>query len=202
MREGKGIAQAASAARSQPLPSWESVEPDNGSGEEDQAWVTTYIDTLTLLLTLFVMLLAFANYDPKTYEQVTSALSEEAGGGVAAKAGSGGQTPAVGKRDDGDDSKAIAEGLSRALAENGMGEGASVTVEKGRVTLALRERVLFSSVFKLVFERKSRKTGYFSCYCGDRMSTSSSNLLRIMGESRCSSQRSSLHAEKLTAAGH
>ena len=54
-------------------------EPDI---KEQEAWLITYADAITLLMAFFVMLLTFAEYDMPAYQEAAAAIKDEVGGGV------------------------------------------------------------------------------------------------------------------------
>lgn len=48
--------------------------------EEQEDWLTTFADAITLLMAFFVMLLTFAEFDIPAYEELTSAVAANIGG--------------------------------------------------------------------------------------------------------------------------
>ena len=48
--------------------------------ENDESWMATFADTVTLLMAFFVMLLTFTEFDMPAYEEMTSAISTAVGG--------------------------------------------------------------------------------------------------------------------------
>lgn len=48
--------------------------------EPADAWVMTYMDLITLMLTLFVLLLSYSQGSSTGYQQVTRAMAEATGG--------------------------------------------------------------------------------------------------------------------------
>ena len=54
-------------------------EPDI---KEQEDWLITYADAITLLMAFFVMLLTFAEYDIPAYQEAAAAIKEEVGGVV------------------------------------------------------------------------------------------------------------------------
>ena len=47
---------------------------------EDESWLLTYADAITLLMAFFVMILNFAEYDMPAFEAASAAIKEELGG--------------------------------------------------------------------------------------------------------------------------
>lgn len=52
---------------------------DNIEEDEDQDWLVTYADAITLLLAFFIMLVSFSKIDLPTYEQVAAGIRNEIG---------------------------------------------------------------------------------------------------------------------------
>lgn len=50
------------------------AEEGRGAAQGISLWMTTYSDMVTLLLTFFVMLFAFADIDKAKYEQIAESL--------------------------------------------------------------------------------------------------------------------------------
>ena len=57
-------------------------EPPQPDIKEQEDWLVTYADAITLLMAFFVMLLTFAEYDMPAYQEAAAAIKEEVGGGV------------------------------------------------------------------------------------------------------------------------
>ena len=49
--------------------------------QEEQGWLTTYADAITLLMAFFVMLLTFAEFDVPAYQEAASAIKNNIGDG-------------------------------------------------------------------------------------------------------------------------
>ncbi|MBT3359816.1 MAG: OmpA family protein [Rhodospirillales bacterium] len=56
--------------------------PPKAPPEEDQAWLLTYADTVTLLMAFFVMLVSFSKIDIPLYEKVAAGIKNELGKGT------------------------------------------------------------------------------------------------------------------------
>ncbi len=57
------------------MPRWRNDRDD----EEDEAWLATYADAITLLMAFFVMLVSFSKIDIPTFEQVAAGIKNEIG---------------------------------------------------------------------------------------------------------------------------
>lgn len=121
-------------ARRTPLPWAQTHDPrPDSSYEDDNAWVFTYIDMLTLILTLFVVMLAYAKTDAEEYRELSEAVSREMGKVVQPEA------PPVSQEE------ALAEQLSRTIAQQGLGENVEVLTQAGSIELRLKESILFAT---------------------------------------------------------
>lgn len=111
----------------------EAFRPPDSRAEDDNAWILTYIDVLTLLLTLFVVMLAYAKTDAEKYRQLSEAVSREMGHV---------ERPVA---------KPVSEEerLFRELATNirqqGMANNVEVLTKRGTVELRMKESILFPS---------------------------------------------------------
>lgn len=122
----------------QKMVAWQDEVTRHRDSEEDNAWLITYLDMMTLLLTLFVVMLAYSTFDPDKFTRLKQELSEESG--KAAK------TPAK-KTDEAnpDPAEQLAQRLARQLVRAGLGDAVKMEVEDRRLTLQMQEKILFSS---------------------------------------------------------
>ncbi len=126
-----------------------------GEDEGEHSWVLAYIDLLTILLTLFIMLLVYARFDGERLEMVTQALANTKAGSqqespfqidrelddIAPQTDKPGeQSPDLQKK-----LNALADKLQQDIAKTGLLDNADIGIEKGRVTLQLGEKILFAS---------------------------------------------------------
>ncbi len=58
------------------MPQWKQPPDDD---EEDQSWLATYADAITLLMAFFVMLVSFSKIDIPAFEQVAAGIKNEIG---------------------------------------------------------------------------------------------------------------------------
>lgn len=121
-------------ARRTPLPWAQTHDPrPDSTYEDDNAWVFTYIDMLTLMLTMFVVMLSYAKTDAEEYRELSEAVSREMGKVVQPEA------PPVSQE------QALAEQLSRTIAQQGLGENVEVLTQAGSIELRLKESILFAT---------------------------------------------------------
>lgn len=129
------------------------VEVDEGGGDEGSpAWMATFADLCTLLLTFFVLLLSFAEMDVTEFKQMLGSVRDAFGvqfetvGSYQAQASSpvslDGRAPAEdGESDETDVEADIAE-MIQAM---GLEDEVDVEADTGGITVRIRERVLFGS---------------------------------------------------------
>ena len=101
----------------------------------DEEWMLTYMDTVTLLVTLFVMILSFANFDKAKFDEFTHGMS-------LAKYGAGILMGTIGTRDFSGDVK-IAEPLPMTAPVSSGPEAASQTEDRPESELlaTLQEKI-------------------------------------------------------------
>lgn len=116
---------------------------------DDESWMLTYTDVVTLLLTLFVMLFLLANLDDEGYTSFTKALSEAAGGDPPTSSqirhveniedvaeASDSLIPA--------DSSAVVDNIRSQIADEGLEDLLSLDVIENSVSLQIKDNVLYS----------------------------------------------------------
>lgn len=101
--------------------------------EEESAWVLTYIDILTLLLTMFVVMLAYAKTDAERYRELSEAVSAEMGQELPFI-----EVPRAPEMQ-------LAEQIGENIRRQGMLESVDVLTAAGKVELRIRENILFES---------------------------------------------------------
>ena len=120
------------------------------STEDDvntNAWMDTYADTVTLLLTFFILLYSIASVDSQKLSELSEAMKESLSGSakiseieniedLKAAAGSG-----AGKTDYED----LAEKLNEIIEANGLTEVIKIREEDKGIVLQLDETILFDS---------------------------------------------------------
>lgn len=117
---------------------WQDDVTRRGGGEEDMAWLITYLDMMTLLLTLFVVMLAYSTFQPDKFSRLKESLSEEI---------SKESKPAPKKPDDArpDPVEQLAQRLAQQLGQAGLSDAVKMDVEDRRLTLQMQEKILFAS---------------------------------------------------------
>jgi chemotaxis protein MotB len=115
-------------------------------------WMLTYMDTVTLLVTLFVLLLSFSTINAEKFDSVANALSlKKYGKGILTGKVVPIQKPAEfpPKPEEpaapADKAADLAEGLRSELADQGLTDLVEMTVHENVVDLQLNESVLFQT---------------------------------------------------------
>ncbi len=62
------------------MASKQKIAPPQDEGSDDQAWLTSYADLMTLVACFFILMMAFANYDPKGFKRKTKEVAEHFSG--------------------------------------------------------------------------------------------------------------------------
>lgn len=122
----------------QKMVAWQDEITRRGEGEEDTAWLITYLDMMTLLLTLFVVMLAYSTFQPDKFTRLEEGLSEEIAG--TAKAAVKEPADAVP-----DPVAELAQRLGQQLVKDGLADAVKMELEDRRLTLQLQEKILFPS---------------------------------------------------------
>lgn len=102
--------------------------------QDEDSWVITYIDVITLLLTMFVMLLAYASQNQYKFTEVQDSLK-----GVVSR-------PAKDKT--GTEKQIIEEKIkqfSSRLQQEQLTEDVSIHFEEGKLVIQFGEKILFAS---------------------------------------------------------
>lgn len=126
--------------------------PRRAAHDEGDDWMLTYTDVVTLLITLFVMLLSYAIMNEEKYRRVASALSSAVRGpqaiSIAPLPGGATEEPAAARspddaKDDDGRSRAVADDLRKGIAGLGLADQVGVEVRKNQVQLDIKASVLF-----------------------------------------------------------
>lgn len=127
-----------------PPPRWEDEPlPDDADG----GWLIVYLDVMTLMLCLFVMLLAYASYSAEEYEALARALSRAASAAqevateepLAARPAR--QLPVDPAGDPA--TRKLRAQFRQALRDQGLQESVDLLVSANQVNLQINERILF-----------------------------------------------------------
>jgi chemotaxis protein MotB len=120
------------------------------SRQEDEAWVLTYIDVLTLLLTLFVVLLYLAKNDATKFHQFSDSVGLELGAAprqpnIIPDIHTGLPSKPAPRRDAKTAVENLGEQLLANIKEQGLDDSMAVMVSKSQVELRINENILFGS---------------------------------------------------------
>lgn len=131
--------------------------PPAEKGERLEEWMLTYMDTVTLLVTLFVLILSFASISEEKFNALVEGLRLDKYGpgimtgstGVMDMPGiaTGGSLPTDRPAAKPDDKSNVetTERLEALLAERGLSDLVQVKLQEGLINLQLQENVLFPS---------------------------------------------------------
>ena len=113
-----------------PLPNESSDENLNS----DNSWILIYIDLMTLLLTMFVLMLSYAKTDIDKYRSASEAIAKEVGQNAITV------NPGVLSKE-----SVLSQQLYKSIAETGMLDNIDVLMKQGSVELRMKEKILFES---------------------------------------------------------
>lgn len=126
---------------------------NKGSGLSGEEWLTTYSDTITLLLTFFVLLYSMSTVDANKFRQIASSLqsvlSGQGSNSILNFNTSQGEVPIVGERVQSGDKngavmkKSMYEEVVKYVNESKMKDKVQVLKDGRGVVLRLKENVLF-----------------------------------------------------------
>ncbi len=102
-------------------------------GEDDNAWLLTYLDMLTLLLTMFVVLLSYAKNDAERYRRLSHAVAQEMRQMVR---------PAPEQKSE---EERLAEQMNRTIVQQKIGDNVEVLARSGSVELRVKDKILFDT---------------------------------------------------------
>jgi chemotaxis protein MotB len=127
-------------------PVWEVEEfPRDDDGK---SWLIIYLDVMTLMLSVFVLMLAYSTYSPEEYKVLTKSLSQpvavqgEVDDVIEEKlqreeTRAAIEEPAEVETDD------LQEQYRQALLDQDLEESVDVTITSNQINLQIRERILF-----------------------------------------------------------
>ncbi|MDF1527803.1 MAG: OmpA family protein [Sedimenticola sp.] len=129
-----------------PPPQWEDEPlPDDSDG----GWLIIYLDVMTLMLSLFVLLLAYSTYSDEDYQTLTRTLSNPVAvrGEVTAPVEPvlqlKEQEAAIDKPAEIEAEQQLEEQFRSALKSQGLADSIEVTVSANQVNIQIRESILF-----------------------------------------------------------
>lgn len=133
----------------------ETFGPVRMKGERLEEWMLTYMDTVTLLVTLFVLILSFASMDEDRYNALVEGLRlDKYSAGILIGSKGVMQMPAVKQTPlpvaeepvaDEEPDAGISEQLEDMIAERGLDDQVAIKFSKDLIDLQLQEGVLFPS---------------------------------------------------------
>lgn len=125
---------------------------------DTDSWINTYADTITLLLTFFVMLYAFSNVDAERFKSVAVALQSVLTGTSETETilnfgDAAGEIPVVGNPDQlnnhdikpGENIEQTIEGLKGYIEENGMKDYIDIKEDSRGYIFEIKDKILFES---------------------------------------------------------
>ena len=74
------IPEAPPIIRSKIKPSKSSLDVSSGDSSDDSIWLTSYADLMTLIACFFILLVAFANFDPQSFSRKSTEMSKHFSG--------------------------------------------------------------------------------------------------------------------------
>ena len=147
-RAGRGSRQGNFDPKTAPAP---------GSAEQGEEWLIAYVDLITLLLALFVLLLSFATLNESKFRELAQSLSSVMRGGVPLvrlPVAIETDLPAGGPR--AADAEEVARELRDKFAEQGISSLVLVEAVGDKVRLEIRDDVLFPVASAEVSERGAK----------------------------------------------
>ena len=136
----------------------------NGAQGPGEEWMLTYMDTVTLLVTLFVMILSFANFDKTTFERFTDSMSlAKYGAGIMVGGFGLRESQHVPKSSDvdtimppktaedtsapprADQESGFFDDVAGHIADQGLEDSVSIQRHEGTIELQINEAILFPS---------------------------------------------------------
>lgn len=124
---------------------------------DTNSWLATYSDTITLLLTFFVLLYASSNADAVKFKGISAALQTvftgQASNEVLDFNVSGGEVPVVGSDNkvdgkefsDGENVEETVEGLKGYIKKNGMEEYMEIKADTRGYLFEIKDKILFET---------------------------------------------------------
>ena len=124
--------------RHEKVAAWQDGITRPQEGEEDTAWLITYLDMLTLLLSLLVVMLSFSVFKPDKFTEAKDPAKTE----VSNEPGAAAPKPADARPDP---ARQLAERLAGQLGKSGLQDLVKMDIEDSRLTLQIQEKILFPS---------------------------------------------------------
>ena len=119
--------------------------------ENEERWLLTYADLITLLMAFFCILFAMANVDAVKFREVAQSMNRALGGGAISGGGSGGISTGGGAPSQivslrqNNDLKSIMKLIREYAAKKGISKSVKTTLTENGLVVSLAESVLFDS---------------------------------------------------------
>lgn len=124
-------------------------------GIDPNAWLATYSDTITLLMTFFVLLYSFSTIDANKFKLISSALqsvfSKQSGKSILQLNANNGELPMVGipiqttNIPGGNESDQMKENMEMFIEQNNLEDVVEIKVDSRGYIFELKEKILFES---------------------------------------------------------
>lgn len=127
----------------------------NNSGGMGNDWINTYADTITLLLTFFILMYSFSTIDAKKFKQIATAfqsvLDGDAGKTILSYDMKDGNAPIVGENIEGKekskeiDMKSMYNKVQDIINKNKLNASVQIKRDNRGVIIELKDKILFES---------------------------------------------------------
>ena len=114
---------------------------NNDSG--GSTWLDTYADTITLLLTFFVLLYSMSSLDSEKLKQLSNAFNEVMSGKSADSILVGGESPVEDMIENGGSQVETYEEIQKFVEENDLSATVEITSDERGIILQLKDSILF-----------------------------------------------------------
>lgn len=120
--------------------------------ENNERWLLTYSDLITLLMIFFVIMYSMSNVDAEKYKQLSQSLNSAFGGSSGVIEGGNSKIEPVVEPGSNDldtlqnaKFKKIGEEIQKYLNENGMANSVSLRVQDRGLVISLKDTILFDT---------------------------------------------------------
>lgn len=122
---------------------------DSGSGLSGNEWLQTYSDTVTLLLTFFILLYSFSSVNSTKLKQISvamqSVLQGTSGDSIFDNSMGNGNVPLVGDNEGTDVKQDLYDQVKKIITKNKLESKVQIKKDPKGVNIELRDNVLFES---------------------------------------------------------
>ncbi len=119
--------------------------------ENNERWLLTYSDLITLLMIFFVIMYSMSNVDAEKYKQLSQSLNSAFGGSSGVIEGGNSKIEPVVEPGSNDldnlqnGFKKVGEEIQKYLNENGMANSVSLRVQDRGLVISLKDTILFDT---------------------------------------------------------